>query len=58
MVADELRRQADHFIDLAGLEKEINRIRPDAPGLGNGKKRRTAPAAHDLTANDGEDWLG
>jgi uncharacterized LabA/DUF88 family protein len=58
MVADELRRQADHFIDLAVLEKDINRIHPDSPGLGNGKKRRTAPVAHDLTATDDEDWLG
>ncbi len=29
MVADELRRQADHFVDLVDLEKEIGRERAD-----------------------------
>ncbi len=58
MVADELRRQADQFIELAGLEKEINRIHLDTPGLGNGKKWRSTPVARDLTAtDDDEDWV-
>jgi len=29
MIADELRRQADHFIDLAGLRKEVGRSSPE-----------------------------
>ena len=43
MTADELRRQADHFIDLADLESFIGRIRderpksdPHAPGAASG----------------------
>ena len=31
MVADELRRQADHFIDLVDLQQEIGARRPNAP---------------------------
>ncbi len=55
MVADELRRQADQFIELAGLEKEINRVHPDTPGQANGKKRRRAIPAHDLAALDDDE---
>lgn len=39
MIADELRRQADHFIDLADLAPNINRIYPDVQIRQNAKMR-------------------
>jgi uncharacterized LabA/DUF88 family protein len=33
MIADELRRQADQFLDLADLEKHISRSSQSAPGM-------------------------
>ena len=49
MVADELRRQADQFIDLADLERLIGRdpaSRPvrDIPARGTGRRRRSRRA--------------
>lgn len=44
MVSDELRRQADHFIDLADLEKEIDRVFTDVSGKRSGKKQSSAQA--------------
>jgi uncharacterized LabA/DUF88 family protein len=43
MVADDLRRQADQFIDIMDLKSEIGR----APGEREAR-RQTAPAADDL----------
>lgn len=36
LISDELRRQADHFIDLVDLQKLIARVRPEGPGHGDG----------------------
>lgn len=47
MVADELRRQADHFVDLADLEKYISRDRGATP---RPAPARRAPAATARTA--------
>lgn len=57
MVADELRRQADQFVDLVDLEREIARpLRAFDPGNGEGREasarpkrvvRKTVPAAGD-----------
>lgn len=43
MVSDELRRQADHFVDLADLEKHISRDRSGAPPRAPARAR--APVA-------------
>lgn len=51
MISDELRRQADHFIDLADLEKEIDRVFPDASVKRNGK-RQNSTQARDLAEID------
>jgi len=53
MVADELRRQADHFIDLADLGNEICRVYPDAAAKQPAKKR-TATRPRDLAEVDEE----
>ena len=59
MVADELRRQADQFIDLADLEDQVCRdpasrpVREPREGV-VGRTRRTAPAALDFP-DDEED---
>lgn len=45
MAADDLRRQADHFIDLATLEKSIGRLGDDRPA----RKQTQAP----VTFEDG-----
>ena len=51
MIADELRRQADHFIDLDDLEPEINRVYPDA--LAKQPAKKSSPAqARDLAKID------
>jgi uncharacterized LabA/DUF88 family protein len=55
MVADELRRQADHFIDIADLKREINRIYPDALTERNGKKQRGVIRARDLEVIDDDE---
>ena len=44
MVADELRRQADHFLDLTQLAKNIQRERP--PGYEPGHRRNEYAAQH------------
>lgn len=62
MVADELRRQADQFIDLADLEEQICRdpatrpVRePREPGQRPIGRRHTAPAAAALDFPDDEE---
>jgi hypothetical protein len=62
MVADELRRQADQFIDLAELEEQICRdpasrpVRePREPGQRASSGRRHAPAAATLNYPDDEE---
>jgi hypothetical protein len=62
MVADELRRQADQFIDLADLEEQICRdpaTRP-APGSRMPSRRPAAPAPAPATLDypDDEDEDG
>lgn len=54
MISDELRRQADHFIDLADLGNEVNRIYPDALAKRTGKKRNRVQA-RDLAKIDDND---
>ena len=60
MVADELRRQADDFVDLASLQKVIGRDpaeraeRGERPPRHGGPDRRSAPAQHAATAEDYE----
>ncbi|WP_045837397.1 NYN domain-containing protein [Hyphomicrobium sp. 99] len=54
MISDELRRQADHFIDLADLGKEINRIYSDVPVKRTVKKRSPAPARNLAAIDDGD----
>lgn len=58
MVADELRRQADHFLDLEVLAPEIQRMYPNGarpvrddgyPSRGNAHAH---PMSHDLPEND------
>jgi uncharacterized LabA/DUF88 family protein len=44
MIADELRRQADHFIDLADFSPNINRVYSDVPPRQNGKAQVKAVA--------------
>jgi hypothetical protein len=57
MVADELRRQADQFIDLADLEQLICRdpaartVREGRPFAGRGQ----APAAREAAYQDNDD---
>jgi hypothetical protein len=46
MVADELRRQADNFIDLVELKNEITRI--------GGQSSHPQPETHDLVDQDDE----
>ncbi|MEO1205374.1 MAG: NYN domain-containing protein [Pseudomonadota bacterium] len=43
MVADELRRQADNFIDLADLESAVGREGGRAPARGDGPTSRPSP---------------
>src|SRR6201993_1465973 len=60
MVADELRRQADDFIDLAHLQKAIGRDpaeraeRGERPMRHGGPDRRSASTQHAATADDYE----
>jgi uncharacterized LabA/DUF88 family protein len=58
MVADELRRQADQFIDLADLEDQVCRdpaSRPvREPREAAARSRRPAPAALDFPEEDEE----
>jgi uncharacterized LabA/DUF88 family protein len=50
MIADDLRRQADHFIDLAGLKNEIGRDPAERP------ERQTVPAEEDEEEFEDEDF--
>jgi uncharacterized LabA/DUF88 family protein len=54
MISDELRRQADHFIELADLGNEINRVYPDAPAKRTGKKHDAAQARDLAEIDDNE----
>ena len=60
MVADELRRQADDFVDLAHLQKVIGRDpaerteRGERPTRHGGPDRRSASTQHAATADDYE----
>ena len=59
MVADELRRQADQFIDLADLEDQVCRDPAPAPCVSRGSGTRppargAAPAALDFPEEDDE----
>jgi uncharacterized LabA/DUF88 family protein len=55
MIADELRRQADRFVDLADLEDAVVRhhVAQDAENNGNNSRRR--PARADLVEDEYED---
>lgn len=55
MIADELRRQADEFIDLANLRKEIGR--PDSGRNDNNRGGRVDPAAIPPTSKAAENDL-
>jgi hypothetical protein len=57
MVADELRRQADQFIDLADLEDQICRDPATRPVREPGSRpmRRTAPVASTTTLDYPDD---
>ena len=50
MIADDLRRQADHFIDLAGLRNEIGRDPSERP------ERQSAPVEEDEDEFEDEDF--
>ena len=59
MVADELRRQADQFIDLADLEDQVCRDQASRPvreprEAAPSRARRPAPAALDFPEEDDE----
>ena len=60
MVADELRRQADVFLELEKLIPEISRNsnRRSAPGLPTGARQQLIPAGEndDHYADDGDDY--
>ncbi len=49
MIADDLRRQADHFIDLATLAKKVGRDPSERPA-------RTAPARRAETEDEDDDY--
>ena len=60
MVADELRRQADQFIDLADLEDQICRDPATRPAPGTrpapaARRRSPAPATLDYPDDEDED---
>jgi uncharacterized LabA/DUF88 family protein len=58
MVADELRRQADQFIDLADLEPIISRdpaTRPVRATGGRGTRGQTPASPEELPLDDGDD---
>jgi hypothetical protein len=58
MVADELRRQADQFIDLADLEEQICRDPASRPVREPGQRmvgRRSAPAPAPLDYPEDEE---
>ncbi len=57
MVADELRRQADQFIDLADLEAEIARDGPrNAPMQRGSRQKSAAPIAEPVAFDDADDY--
>jgi hypothetical protein len=43
MIADELRRQADHFIDLASCNRKVGRDPSERPARPNRATRRSFP---------------
>ena len=55
MVADELRRQADHFVDLADLEKHICRDRNGRPAPARGRPMAATARPARLEEFDDED---
>ena len=55
MVADELRRQADQFIDLADLEKLIGRDPASRPVRESGPRHRPAPPQSSVRSISPED---
>jgi uncharacterized LabA/DUF88 family protein len=55
MVADELRRQADQFIDLANLQEEIGR--DPAERAQRGERRRAEPEPSPLDEFESEDLI-
>lgn len=52
MIADELRRQADQFIDLDQLASDIERVHADRPP----RRERPVPASSDDASDDEEDF--
>ncbi|MEQ8818126.1 MAG: NYN domain-containing protein [Thalassobaculum sp.] len=52
MIADELRRQADQFIDLDQLASDIERVHADRPP----RRERPAPSSSDNSTDDEEDF--
>ena len=57
MVADELRRQADQFIDLADLEGQISRVArpPRDPALREGRQWTAPTSAAGLDYPDADE---
>ena len=59
MVADELRRQADNFIELQGMQKEIERAPQwrDSEGEGEDRASPSAASMHEgFTEDEGEEY--
>ena len=56
MIAEELRRQADEFIDILGLQNKIGRDPGErsARGLREGRERRRSPPILQNEAEEGE----
>jgi hypothetical protein len=62
MVADELRRQADQFIDLADLEDQVGRSPGGAGGTNGGRTPREGGRSHSgrgsVSASRDSNYLG